>query len=879
MAAPNSYKDPYWSQLASNAESKIGLPDGLLVNVMTKGERSNADQISSAGAKTPFQITPTTRKLILDKYGLDPYLSPENSAQGAALLLKESLDRNKGDQASAVAEYHGGTDRSNWGPKTQAYVQRVLGQAPQDGGSTFQRALAKQQQAATPSTSIAAVYDAYRKGIMSPEDKAQFEQDVKSGAVMLPKGASLISEQAPPSGTAAPEPITLPQQVSEAYASGQMSEQDRADLERDIQAGLVRLPPTAASLIPDGGPRPTQQGIIPTVREPSLADRILGTGEAALATGTGLTTGALGMIGGTVEGIAKSIMDGTYGTPQGAAQAEQIAAQRAEQMTYAPRTEQGQAQTQAIGELLGQFAPLGPMTGELAQLGAGTRMAVPGSVAAAERVAVPAAAKTAEAAKAAAGGVKTAAQTVAAAPGRAMEAMGLREPSAPSPAMQSAGAAATEAATQRATQAESLPVPITLTKGAQSREAGQLAFEKEQIKGPLGEPLRQRAEENNLQALQNFESVIDSTGAAAPDIIPTGNKVVDALSKGYKEAKARTNAAYAKAKNSEEASASVDPSTPVTIGEGENAVSSSLIDYLNSQPSGLKTTGLLDHAKQYAVRLGVAEMDDSGKLIGKPTDVRTMEALRKEISQATGYEPVEIRDSTVLKKLIDAQTEPVAGPLYKQARALREQQARKYENRAVVARLITNRRGMEDPKVAIDQVFNKSILGGSPDEITFLKRVLNTSGNDGQQAWRELQGATVSHIRDEATKGMGLDSNNNPIVSPAKLHQTVSQLDKNGRLDIVLGKKNADVVRNLNEVVRYVNTVPPGTLINNSGTAATLLAAIGEAGATGALTGLPVPVLSTLRAVSKAIQNKRISAKINEALNLKKTQPSQNAKF
>jgi hypothetical protein len=653
-----------------------------------------------------------------------------------------------------------------------------------------------------------------------------------------------------------------------------MSDQDRADLERDMQSGLVKLPPSAASLIPDGGPRPTQQGIIPQAKEPSLSDRLLGTGEALLSTGTGLTTGALGMVGGTIEGIAKSIMDGTYGTPQGTAQAEQIAANRAEQMTYAPRTEQGQAQSQAIGELLSQFAPIGPMTGELAQLGAGTRMAVPGAMAAAERVAVPAAAKTAEMANAVAGGVKSAGQAVAAAPGKAMEAMGLREPSAqvaPSSSMSSGGAAATEAATQRATQAESLPVPMNLTKGAETRNAEQLAFEKEQMKGPLGEPLRQRAEENNLQALQNFESVIDSTGAESPDIVPTGNKVVDALSKGYKEAKARTNAAYAKAKNSEEANATVDPTTPVTIGEGDNAMSTSVIDYLNSQPSGLKTTGLLDHAKQYAVRLGVAEMDDSGKLIGKPTDVRTMEALRKEISQATGYEPVEIRDSTVLKKLIDAQTEPVAGPLYKQARALREQQARKYENRAVVARLITNRRGMDDPKVAIDQVFNKSILGGSPDEITFLKRVLNTSGSDGQQAWKELQGATVSHIRDEATKGMGLDSNNNPLVSPAKLHQTVSQLDKNGRLDIVLGKKNADVVRNLNEVVRYVNTVPPGTLINNSGTAATLLAAIGEAGATGALTGLPVPILSTLRAVSKAIQNKRISAKINQALNIKNT--------
>ena len=200
---------------------------------------------------------------------------------------------------------------------------------------------------------------------------------------------------------------------------------------------------------------------------------------------------------------------------------------------------------------------------------------------------------------------------------------------------------------------------------------------------------------------------------------------------------------------------------------------------------------------------------------------------------------------------------------------MRTKQATKYENRAVVARLISNRKGMADPAVAVDQVFNKSILNASPEEITFLKRVILTSGEDGPQTWKELQGATLKHIKDEASKGMGMDSADNPIISPAKLHQTVTALDKNGRLDIVLGKKAAETVRDLNEVVRYVNTVPPGTLINNSGTVGTLLAAMGEAGATGALTGLPVPAVSILRALSKQINNNKLKLKINAALNAK----------
>jgi hypothetical protein len=130
-STPNSFKDPFWTDLASGTEQKLSLPKGLLVAVLTRGERSNADQVSEAGARTPFQIIPSTRKAAIDKFGVDPYLSPENAAEVAGRLLKDSLDRNRGDASLAVAEYHGGTDRSNWGPRTRSYVQRVTGAQPQ----------------------------------------------------------------------------------------------------------------------------------------------------------------------------------------------------------------------------------------------------------------------------------------------------------------------------------------------------------------------------------------------------------------------------------------------------------------------------------------------------------------------------------------------------------------------------------------------------------------------------------------------------------------------------------------------------------------------------------------------------------------------------
>jgi hypothetical protein len=256
MATPNSYKDSFWTDLASQAESKVGLPKGLLVSILTNGEKSNADQVSQAGARTPFQIIPQTRKALIDKYGIDPYLNPQNAAEGAARLLKESLDRNGGKLEAAVGEYHGGPNRENWGPINKAYRQRVLsglanidvGASPNVGNvkSTFDKAFSEWQakQNSQAGNQLAAVYDAYKTGKMSPQEAADYEADINAGKIMLPRGGSLNntqqqSESSPQTSGAA---MVLPQAVAEAYSNGTMTRQEKIDLERDVASGLVKLP-------------------------------------------------------------------------------------------------------------------------------------------------------------------------------------------------------------------------------------------------------------------------------------------------------------------------------------------------------------------------------------------------------------------------------------------------------------------------------------------------------------------------------------------------------------------------------------------------------------------------------------------------------------
>jgi hypothetical protein len=348
---PNSYKDPYWSELSTNTERKLGLPEGMLRAVVLYGERSNNDQVSSADARTPYQIIPSARNLAIKAYGIDPYLSPENAAEVAGRFLKDSLDRNKGDKSKAFAEYHGGTNPANWGPITQSYITRTMGglseltgqpaqtQAPTtapapapattpapapstppgqppsiaEGGtiSTFERAQRASGQAAMPDNAIANIYQAYTSGQMSPQEAQEFEADVRGGTIMLPRGASL---QGGPVQGARPTVNVLPAGVLEAYTGNKMTRAEMVDLERDVRNGVVRVPEGFQLGTTELTPSTTTEGVMGAVTRglaPIATGAAIGAAAGAPLMGVGAIPGAIAGAG--AAGLATFAADPIVG--------------------------------------------------------------------------------------------------------------------------------------------------------------------------------------------------------------------------------------------------------------------------------------------------------------------------------------------------------------------------------------------------------------------------------------------------------------------------------------------------------------------------------------------------------------------------------------
>ena len=594
-------------------------------------------------------------------------------------------------------------------------------------------------------------------------------------------------------------------------------------------------------------PKPPKSG--------GLADLLIGAAETALTLGTAATGGLFGTVGGAITGAREEIKAGRFGTPQAARAISERAGAGAQQYTYMPRTEAGMEQVQAIGQVAGLLPPVLPGALPTGMLSQSVRQAAP--------IVSATALRGAEAVRQGTGQVVAAAKKT---PTIVRESLGLDVAPTTQTTRGSAGAAATPMGLQREQTAESLGVKLTL--GEKERDPSQLAFEKEAVKGPLGQPLITRAEQNNLSIMQRFDELLDETGAdvaKSGDITLTGNKLIDALSSGYAGAKAKTSAAYTRAKTQGELEA------PTSIA--------SVADYLNQNAPEASVAPILKVAREKGISLGIFEQMDDGTLQAKPSTLADVELLRRSINKSIGIDPTNKNFGRELKEVIDLSTEGLGGEAYKEARALRKQQAIKYEGRAIVANLLTKVRGRDDPKIEASEAFQKSILNSTPEEITFLRRVLFTSGKDGQQAFRELQGATIDYLRKEAVKSGRTDSQGRPVVDTGAVRKATEALDANGRLDIMLGKKGAQNIRDVNEVLSYINTVPPGTLINNSGTAATLMEnlrnnfAVGgaEMALTGFFTGIPAPVLTSLRVGINQIktnrQNAKLKARINQALN------------
>lgn len=411
-----------------------------------------------------------------------------------------------------------------------------------------------------------------------------------------------------------------------------------------------------------------------------------------------------------------------------------------------------------------------------------------------------------------------------------------------------AGSAGTSEETIRAQRAAELPVPVELARFQRSR-----LFEEQQRARDLaknnevGGPIRARLAEQQDALRQNFDKFIDSTGSEVWENAREKGIVVDqALKKLADVGKTRIRVLYKRAEKAGELSEPV-PYAPIKafIDEQDVTTREKLAPVLEAVSNQLRKN----------------DPNNTGAI-----PINALESVRQFINKVAQPGTPDATFGNELKGLIDQATEGKGGDLYKQARAARIQYANTFENAGLVKKLMGTKPGTVDRQVALEKVAEQAIYsrGTALDDIKALKSVLDQASTRGERAWRELQGATLEHIRDQAYKGVTRDESGQAVISPAALDRVITDLDRTGKLDYVFGRKTADLLRTINDVAKDVVTAPPGS-VNASNTSSAALNAI-DTLTTFGLSGMPVPGVKVISSIKSALQNRELRKEVKRLL-------------
>jgi len=420
-------------------------------------------------------------------------------------------------------------------------------------------------------------------------------------------------------------------------------------------------------------------------------------------------------------------------------------------------------------------------------------------------------------------------------------AQALRQPEI-KPTMSGVGAAVAPEAVTRSQMAQQLRVPIQLSKGEATKDFGQQAFEIETAKNfpeTIGKPLLEAKAGRNAAILQNFDAYVDATNKEFFNLRKVGKVVDEALQKSYDKDAGLVRAAYEKARVEGAMQDPIDYS-PLTT-------------YIQKQAPTVraKLSPILDVVDEEIAR------NDLAKTGAMP--INALEDIYKVINE--NYDFNSPKHFIEMKNIINQITANKGGEAYQTAKKLRTQLANKYENSSYVDKLLNTKKGYsKDRMIAFEDVFKHSILDGSLDDVRAIGYVLKKSGKEGLDAFNELKGQTIQYIKDEVTKSTKNDILGNPVVSPARFKSIVTELDQDGKLDYLFGKKGAQEIRDLMETTLNINTTVEGAA-NYSNSSSAIIRGLDLLGK------FPIPKVLGAKTAAEMIKNRELKKQVQESIN------------
>jgi Ca2+-binding EF-hand superfamily protein len=369
------------------------------------------------------------------------------------------------------------------------------------------------------------------------------------------------------------------------------------------------------------------------------------------------------------------------------------------------------------------------------------------------------------------------------------------------PVMEGMGAAKTAEDLLREERLQRLNLPATA--GERTKSLAQQQFEADVERGAISgvsedkkaELIKQMGafrEEQKQAISRKFQNMAEETGAkvADPTTMRQVGKLVDkALVNAYEQKFNAYKQAYAKAD---------------TAGETLQEVPyQNIIDFIKQKTPTMRKTldPILD-----SVAESLKMNDPSGK---GTISIRALEDVYQQVGKIKNSP-----NAKELKSLIDQATEGAGGDLYRAARTQRKELANQFENVSRVDKLLGTKVGYADRKIAYEDIFKNVVLDGSLEEMRTVTSLLKKAGPQGRQAYAELQGQTIEHLKDLLTKGDQMSFKN--------FNTMVNELDFDDKLAYMFGKQGRQEIVDLRDALKDILVKQPGA-VNYPNTGGTVM--------------------------------------------------------
>lgn len=380
-------------------------------------------------------------------------------------------------------------------------------------------------------------------------------------------------------------------------------------------------------------------------------------------------------------------------------------------------------------------------------------------------------------------------------------------------------------AIERQANLEKLKVPAT--RGQVERDVPQLTRE-ENLSKQEG-PLQEISDAQDVALHRQLDVVRRSTGAKAVTREQVGKTVQnDALRNKAAVSKKNYDTKY-KIARATEPNAATSPAALYDLLEKNPE-----IQHLGFVSSWLKKAKVMVEAEGEGAPIALdtdvgKALADRGKAKGESLQMRDvklseLEDLRKKASGIARRGGDNAYYAGEVVKAINEAFEkiPAAAKAWKAARDAYKEHQIEFEDQALVKELVGSK-SRATRNTPLEDTVTK-VVSRSSESIAQLKKTLLEGGTDatraaGKRAWANLQAGVVDLLKEKAAGKRAIPGSKGQLPFDSTYRDLFAELDKDGKIDVLFGPKQAKRLREVHEAAGDVRTKPKGR-ISGSDTAA-----------------------------------------------------------